>query len=42
MQLLSEELASIHEYQMYKDLMKEVRALEADIVTYQAELRTNI
>ena len=27
---------------LYKDLMKEVRALEADIVGYQDELRTNI
>lgn len=34
MQLLSEELATIHEYQMYKDIMKEVRLLEADIVHY--------
>ena len=27
---------------LYKDLMKEVRALEGDIVGYQDELRTNI
>ena len=27
---------------MYKDLMKEVRLLETDIVSYQNELRTNI
>ena len=25
MQLIAEELCNIHEYQMYKDLMKEVR-----------------
>lgn len=34
MQLLAEELNNIHEYQMYKDLMKEVRQLEHDIVDY--------
>jgi len=34
MQLLAEELCNIHEYQMYKDLMKEVRQLEMDIVNY--------
>ena len=32
----------MHEYQLYKDLMKEVRLLEQEIVTYQNELRTNI
>lgn len=42
MQLLAEELNNIHEYQMYKDLMKEVRQLEHDIVDYQNELRENI
>ena len=42
MQLLAEELCNIHEYQMFKDLMKEVRQLEEDIVSYQNELRTNI
>jgi hypothetical protein len=42
MQLLAEELRNIHEYQMFKDLMKEVRQLELDIVTYQDELRSNI
>ena len=41
-QLLAEELCNIHEYQMFKDLMKEVRQLEEDIVSYQNELRTNI
>lgn len=34
MQLLAEELATIHEYNLYKDLMKEVRLLELDIVSY--------
>lgn len=42
MQILCEELAVIHEYQLYKDIMKEVRTLEQDIVTYQNELRTEI
>jgi len=42
MQLLAEELATIHEYNLYKDLMKEVRLLELDIVSYQSELWTNI
>lgn len=34
MQLLAEELCNVHEYQLYKDLMKEVRQLEEDIVEY--------
>ncbi len=42
MQLLAEELCNLHEYQLYKDLMKEVRQLEEDIVEYQHELRSNI
>ena len=42
MQLLAEELCNIHEYQLYKDLMREVRQLEIDIVEYQRELRANI
>lgn len=42
MQLLADELATIHEYQMLKDIMKEVRLLENDIVYYQSELRSNI
>lgn len=32
----------MHEYQLYKDLMKEVRLLEAEIVDFQNELRRNI
>ena len=42
MKLFAEECCKVHEYQLYKDLMKEVRLLEADIVTYQNELRSNI
>mmetsp|Transcript_29401 Transcript_29401/g.29006 ORF Transcript_29401/g.29006 Transcript_29401/m.29006 type:complete len:431 (-) Transcript_29401:57-1349(-) len=41
-QILCEELAAIHEYQLYKDIMKEVRALEKDIVIYQNDLRSEI
>ena len=32
----------MHEYQLYKDLMKEVRLLESEIVVFQDELRSNI
>ena len=42
MHLLAKELCSILEYQMFKDLMKEVRQLEQDIVDYQNELRVSI
>lgn len=42
MQLLAEELSNILEYQLYKDLMREVRTLEQDIVNFQNELRRNI
>jgi hypothetical protein len=42
MQILCEELSKIHEYQMYKDIMKEVRLLEKDIVIYQNDLRASI
>ena len=42
MNLLGNECCKIHEYQLYKDLMREVRLLEADIVGYQHELRLNI
>ena len=34
MQLLADECSKILEYQLYKDLMREVRLLEAEIVTY--------
>jgi len=42
MQILAEELCYVQEYQLYKDLMREVRLLEADITHFQDELRTNI
>jgi len=42
MQLLADECSKIFEYVLYKDLMKEIRMLEEEIVTYQDELRTNI
>lgn len=42
MQILADELCVVHEYQMYKDLMREVRLLEKDINLYQNELRSNI
>ena len=42
MQLLADELCFVHEYQIYKDLMREVRLLESDLVGYQDELRSNI
>lgn len=39
MQASAEELCGIHEYVMYKDMMKAIRVLEADIVNYQEILR---
>ena len=42
MQILAEELCYVQEYQLYKDLMREVRILEIDINHYQNELRLNI
>ena len=42
MSILADELCVVHEYQLYKDLMREVRLLETDITQYQNELRTNI
>jgi hypothetical protein len=35
MQLCAYELCEIHEYNKYKEMMKAIRALEADIVEYQ-------
>ena len=32
--LLATECCKIHEYQLYKDLMREIRLLEADVVNY--------
>jgi len=34
MYILAEELCHVQEYALYKDLMKEVRLLEADIVLF--------
>lgn len=34
MVLFAEECSKIHEYQMFKDLMREARLLEKDIVSY--------
>ncbi len=42
MQILADELCYVQEYQLYKDLMREVRILESDINLFQSELRTNI
>ena len=42
MQLFAQECCKVQEYQLYKDLMKEVRSVEEQIVVYQNELRTNI
>ena len=42
MQILADELCHVQEYQLYKDLMREVRLLETDICQYQEDLRSNI
>jgi hypothetical protein len=42
MYVLANELCVVQEYQLYKDLMREVRLLEKDLNIYQNELRTNI
>ena len=42
MQVLADELCIVHEYQLYKDLMREVRLLEVDICLFQDDLRSNI
>lgn len=34
METLAEQLCEIHEYALYKDLMKSVRVLESDIINY--------
>lgn len=39
MQLCAYELCEIHEYNRYKEMMKSIRALENDIIDYQAVLR---
>ena len=40
MQASAEQLCDIHEYGMYKEMMKAIRVLEGDIVNYQEILRT--
>ncbi len=42
MQLVAEALCDIHNYAMYKALMKEVRDIESLIVEYQDRLRHKI
>lgn len=39
---MAEALCDIHDYAMYKTLMKEVRGIESQIVNYQNYLRQNI
>lgn len=39
MQLCSEELCKIHEYTLYKDIMRGIRLIEDDINVYQKTLR---
>ena len=41
-QIIAEELCSLKKYELYKDLMKEVRAIEQQINRYQNELRQNV
>lgn len=39
MQDVAEELCAIHEYALYKEMMKGVRSMEADILVYQERMR---
>lgn len=41
-QIIAEELCLLKKYDIYKDLMKEVRTIEQLIVKYQQELRKNV
>ena len=41
-QIIAEELCYLKKYELYKDLMKEVRLIEAQINKYQNELRQNV
>ena len=41
-QVIAEELCQIKKYELFKDLMKEVRAIETQINKYQNELRQNV
>ncbi|CAG9322478.1 unnamed protein product [Blepharisma stoltei] len=39
MQICADELCNIHEYSLYKELMKAIRSLESDIINFQRTLR---
>lgn len=39
MQMCADELCNIHEYGLYKEMMKSIRVLEADIINFQRVLR---
>ena len=41
-QLIAEELCNYKKYELFKDLMKEVRMIESQINKYQNELRQNV
>ena len=41
-QIIAEELCYLKKYELYKDLMKEVRLIESQINKYQNELRQNV
>ena len=41
-EIIAEELCNLKKYELYKDLMKEVRLIEAQINKYQNELRQNV
>lgn len=41
-QIIAEELCRLKKYELYKDLMKEVRIIEQQINQYQNELRQNV
>ena len=41
-QVIAEELCHLKKYELFKDLMKEVRAIETQINKYQNELRQNV
>ena len=41
-QIIAEELCNLKKYELFKDLMKEVRGIESQINKYQNELRQNV
>ena len=41
-QVIAEELCELKKYELFKDLMREVRAIENQINRYQNELRANV